>query len=253
MRKIRIGSPLQASIMFRMHEGIPEVILALDVESKERARGMLKACGDRLRWVKVGLQTYLRDGPDFVREISDSGKRVFLDLKLHDIPNTMAKAIESLASLPIGMLTLHASAGPDALHGCARIAREAMPKTTLLAVTVLTSMDQDALASIGIASPVEEQVNRLATLAAESGVGGIVCSPLELPRLRTILSSETKLVTPGIRPAGSAVGDQKRIMTPSQAKDAGADYLVIGRPILADDNPQSALELILKELGPSPS
>ena len=113
-------------------------------------------------------------------------------------------------------------------------------------------MDQHALASIGIASPVEEQVNRLATLAAESGVGGIVCSPLELPRLRTILSSETKLVTPGIRPAGSAVGDQKRIMTPSQAKDAGADYLVIGRPILADDNPQSALELILEELGRSP-
>ena len=231
-----------------MHDRVPSVILALDVEEKDQARAIFEATGDRLEWVKIGLQTYLRDGPDFVREVADAGKNVFLDLKLHDIPNTMCKALESLASLPIRMLTLHASAGPDALGKCSQVAKELMPDTVLLAVTVLTSMDEEALSAIGIDVSTREQVDRLATLASNSGIGGIVCSPLELTRLRPLLPNEMKLVTPGIRPTGSAVGDQKRIMTPADARAAGADYLVIGRPILFHKDPALALEAIQTEL-----
>ena len=182
-----------------------------------KATTILQETGDQLKWVKVGLQSYLRDGPDLLREIAEMGKRIFLDLKLHDIPNTMSKALESLSSLPISMLTLHATAGPDALAECAHEAKTLMPEVTLLAVTVLTSMDEESLSAIGVDSPVENQVIKLAKLAAESGIGGIVCSPLELRMLRPLLPSETKLVTPGIRPSGSDIGDQKRIMTPGQA------------------------------------
>ena len=230
---------------------IPSVILALDVEDKNKARAILQAIGDKLEWVKIGLQSYLRDGPDFVREVADSGKNIFLDLKLHDIPNTMAKALESLADLPIGMLTLHASAGPEALTRCAEVAEKLMPETLLLGVTVLTSMDEEILSSIGVSSSVEKQVNRLASLASESGIGGIVCSPLELSRLRPLLPDKVKLVTPGIRPSGSEVGDQRRIMTPAAARAVGADYLVIGRPILFHENPAGALEEIQNELNQS--
>ena len=227
----------------------PEIILALDVESRSKARSILKATGEQLKWVKVGLQSYLRDGPDLLSEIAGMGKRIFLDLKLHDIPNTMSKALESLSSLPINMLTVHATAGPDALTKCSKEAKTMMPEVTLLAVTVLTSMDKGNLSAIGVDSPVEEQVIKLATLASESGIGGVVCSPLELEILRPALPPETKLVTPGIRPSGSDHGDQKRIMTPSQAHRAGADYLVIGRPILAAPEPSDALAKIIGEMG----
>jgi orotidine-5'-phosphate decarboxylase len=164
----------------------------------------------------------------------------------------MCKALESLASLPIRMLTLHASAGPDALSKCSQVAKELMPDTVLLAVTVLTSMDEEALSAIGIDVSTREQVDRLATLASNSGIGGIVCSPLELTRLRPLLPDDVKLVTPGIRPTGSAVGDQKRIMTPADARAAGADYLVIGRPILSHKDPALALEAIQTELSHPP-
>ena len=227
---------------------VPSVILALDVEDKTKARATLESVGEKLEWVKIGLQTYLRDGPEFVREVADSGKNVFLDLKLYDIPNTMVKSLESLADLPIKMLTLHASAGPEALTKCAQFAEEVMPDTILLAVTVLTSMDQEILSSIGVNSSVEKQVNRLASLATDSGIGGIVCSPLELGRLRPLLPDQIKLVTPGIRPSGTEAGDQRRIMTPAAARKAGADYLVIGRPILSHENPAFALEEIQNEL-----
>ena len=226
----------------------PEIILALDVDNREHAEKILRETGEKLQWVKVGLQSYLRDGPDLVRTIVDSGKKVFLDLKLHDIPNTMAKAIGSLSTLPIGMLTLHANAGEEALERCAQAGREMLPDTLLLAVTVLTSMDQSALNSIGVQSPVLDQVERLAKVATNAKIGGIVCSPQELVHLRACISSTTKMVTPGIRPAGSDIGDQKRIMTPAQAKEAGADYLVIGRPILAAENPAQALDNILGEM-----
>ena len=225
-----------------------EVILALDVETQEQAKIILDQTGEQLSWIKIGLQTYLRDGPDFIRYLADNGKRIFLDLKLHDIPNTMAKALESLSRLPVELLTLHASAGPEALQRCAEFARDSMPSVTLLGVTVLTSMNEDNLRSVGISASSEQQVERLAKMATDVGIGGIVCSPLELSRLRGIVPSETILVTPGIRPSGSETGDQKRIMTPKQAQQAGANFLVIGRPILSSPNPAQALATIHEEL-----
>lgn len=231
-----------------MSTSSPEIILALDLEERAQINQVLKSTGDRLSWVKVGLQSYLRDGASLVEELADSGKKVFLDLKLHDIPNTMAKALESLADLPVGMITLHACAGPEALNRCANFARETMPNVTLLGVTVLTSTNQEGLEAIGVTSPVEEQVSRLASVAVDQGIGGIVCSPLELPRLRLALPPSTTLVTPGIRPSDADAGDQKRIMTPALAKQAGANYLVIGRPILAAPDPRKALDSILEEL-----
>ena len=225
-----------------------EVILALDVETQEQAKIILDQTGEQLSWIKIGLQTYLRDGPDFIRSLADDGKRIFLDLKLHDIPNTMAKALESLSRLPVELLTLHASAGPEALQRCAEFAKDSMPSVTLLGVTVLTSMNEENLRSVGISASSEQQVERLAKMATDVGIGGIVCSPLELNRLRAIVPSETILVTPGIRPIGSETGDQKRIMTPKQAQQAGANFLVIGRPILSSPDPAQALAIIHEEL-----
>jgi orotidine-5'-phosphate decarboxylase len=225
-----------------------EVILALDVESRAKAEKILIAVGSKLNWVKIGLQTYLRDGPNFLHEVASSGKEIFLDLKLHDIPNTMVKAIESLSELPIKMLTLHSTAGPEALEKCAIAAKEFLPKTKLLAVTVLTSMNQENLSSIGVDNKIPDQVDRLAQMAVNANIDGIVCSPLELVRLRPILPASTTFVTPGIRPAGSSSGDQKRVMTPHEASNAGANFLVIGRPILAAENPEDALNNIQIEL-----
>ena len=226
----------------------PEVILALDVDDRKQIHHLLDQTGHRLKWVKIGLQSYLRDGPSLVKEVAQSGKKVFLDLKLHDIPNTMEKALGSLSELPVGLLTLHACAGPEALHRCATFARENMPNVTLLGVTVLTSANQEGLKSIGVNSPVEDQVLRLASLAVNQGIGGIVCSPHELSSLRQNLPASTALVTPGIRPANADAGDQKRIMTPKQAKQMGANFLVIGRPILSAPDPKEALDSIMKEM-----
>ena len=225
-----------------------EVILALDVESRAKAEKILIAVGSKLNWVKIGLQTYLRDGPNFLHEVASSGKEIFLDLKLHDIPNTMVKAIESLSELPIKMLTLHSTAGPEALEKCAIAAKEFLPKTKLLAVTVLTSMNQENLSSIGVDNKIPDQVDRLAQMAVNANIDGIVCSPLELVRLRPILPASTTFVTPGIRPAGASSGDQKRVMTPHEASNAGANFLVIGRPILAAENPEDAINNIQIEL-----
>ena len=225
-----------------------EVILALDVESRAKAEKILVATGAKLKWVKIGLQTYLRDGPNFLYEIASSGKNIFLDLKLHDIPNTMVKAIESLSDLPIKMLTLHSTAGPEALEKCSITAKQYLPNTKLLAVTVLTSMNQNNLSSIGVENKIPDQVDKLAQMAIDSNIDGIVCSPLELIRLNPILPDSTTFVTPGIRPAGSATGDQKRVMTPYQASQAGANFLVIGRPIIAANNPETALAEIQAEI-----
>ena len=232
----------------KMSDSSPDIILALDLENREQINQVLQKTGDRLNWVKVGLQSFLREGRAFVHELADSGKNIFLDLKLHDIPNTMAKALESLSELPVGMITLHAGAGPEALARCSQFARENIPNVTLLGVTVLTSTNQQGLEAVGVKDPIEDQVLRLAQLAVDQGIGGIVCSPLELPRLRQALPSSITLVTPGIRPANADTGDQKRIMTPRQAKLAGANYLVIGRPILAAADPEMALDSILEEL-----
>ena len=232
----------------KMTNSKTEVILALDVESRAKAEHILEKTGDDLKWVKIGLQTYLRDGDSFLKDVSASGKSIFLDLKLHDIPNTMVKAIESLSSLPIKMLTLHSTAGPEALAKCSQVAEEFLPETHLLAVTVLTSMNKGNLNAIGVNTDIPEQVDNLAKLSVESGINGIVSSPLELVRLRPKLPAGTIFVTPGIRPIGSSIGDQKRIMTPKQAANAGANFLVIGRPILEAVEPKKTLFEIQTEL-----
>ena len=232
----------------KMTNSKTEVILALDVESRAKAEHILEKTGDDLKWVKIGLQTYLRDGDSFLKDVSASGKSIFLDLKLHDIPNTMVKAIESLSSLPIKMLTLHSTAGPEALAKCSQVADKFLPDTHLLAVTVLTSMNKDNLNAIGVNTDIPEQVDNLARLSVESGINGIVSSPLELVRLRPKLPAGTIFVTPGIRPIGSSIGDQKRIMTPKQAANAGANFLVIGRPILEAVEPKKTLFEIQTEL-----
>jgi orotidine-5'-phosphate decarboxylase len=225
-----------------------EIILALDVETRQQAQDVLTEIGEGLRWVKVGLQSFLRDGCDFIRELADGGYEVFLDLKLHDIPNTVAKAIESLAGLPVGMLTMHASAGSECMRSASASIGEHLPGAKLLAVTVLTSLNDRSLREIGVGDSAGIQVPRLAKLAIDAGVGGIVCSPLEITHLRKALPKEALLVTPGIRPSGSSMDEQKRVLSPLAAAELGANYLVIGRPILKSANPGSTFREIMAEL-----
>ncbi len=225
-----------------------QLILALDLPTREEAFALLDRLDGSVQWIKVGLQLFTAHGPDFVREIADRGHRVFLDLKLHDIPNTVAKAVQSIATLPVEMLTLHAAGGPEMIRWAEQARAEHAPELTLLGVTVLTSMDGQQLRAINIQASPEEQVLHLASLALESGIQGLVCSPLELAPLRKAIGSRPVLVTPGIRPAGSASDEQKRILTPAQAAAGGSSYIVVGRPILQADDPAEAARAIRAEL-----
>ncbi|EIQ01754.1 orotidine 5''-phosphate decarboxylase, subfamily 1 [Opitutaceae bacterium TAV1] len=226
-----------------------ELILALDVPTREEAAPLLKKLRGSLRRVKIGLQMFTAYGPDYVRAVADEGFDLFLDLKLHDIPNTVAKAVESLASLPIGMLTLHASGGREMMQAALKAQQQTRPDLLLLGVTVLTSMDAAGLTELGIGAEPAVQVSRLGGLAASAGLRGLVCSPLEVGLLRGQLPADVKLVTPGIRPAGKAGGDdQKRVMTPTDAARAGSSYIVVGRPILNAPDPAAAARAIQDEL-----
>ena len=224
------------------------LILALDLETRESALQTLDRLGDSLQWVKIGLQLFTAYGPDFVREIADRDYKIFLDLKLHDIPNTVAKAVQSIAQLPVDLLTLHASGGAEMLEWANKARNEHAPALNLLAVTVLTSMDTRQLHSLNVNAEPEEQVQHLADLSLKVGIQGLVCSPLELPVLRPHFGRDPIIVTPGIRPKGSASDEQKRIMTPQDAAAAGADYIVVGRPILKAPDPAAAAEAIRAEL-----
>jgi orotidine-5'-phosphate decarboxylase len=226
-----------------------DLILALDVPTREEAAPLLRQLRGELRWVKIGLQMFTAYGPDYVKTVADEGFNIFLDLKLHDIPNTVAKAIESLAPLPIGMLTLHTSGGREMMTYARKAQLAAKPDLLLLGVTVLTSMDSTGLNELGISVSPESQVSRLGQLASDSGLTGLVCSPLEVSMLRKHLPAGIQLVTPGIRPAGEAGGDdQKRIMTPADAARAGSSYIVVGRPILKAKDPVAATRAILADL-----
>lgn len=225
-----------------------DLILALDVETGKEGLQILEKVGDNLNWVKIGLQLYLREGSSFVRSVAQMGYSVFLDLKLHDIPNTVASAIGSLSDLPINMLTLHASGGEEMLQRALEAQRKYHPDLKLLAVTVLTSFSAEGLAKAGFARNPEETVLLLGQLAANVGIHGIVCSPLETPLLRQTIGPDILLVTPGIRPEGSEAGDQKRIMTPVRAAEAGSSYIVVGRPILQAPDPGQAARSILQSL-----
>jgi orotidine-5'-phosphate decarboxylase len=230
------------------------VILALDRPDAASAFALVEAIPS-LRWVKVGLELFSAAGPDVVRWLRDRGLQVFLDLKFHDIPATMAGACRSAARLGAGLITVHACAGAEALRAAQDAAQEAadaagLPEPTLLAVTVLTSWDAARFATeLAIAEPLAHYVPRLASLAAGAGIGGCVCSPLEVAALRAAHPEPFALVTPGIRPAGAARGDQQRVMSPAEAIAAGSSRLVIGRPISAAADPAAAFATCCAELG----
>lgn len=225
-----------------------KLILALDLPDRESALKILDGLRGKLEWVKIGLQMYLKYGADFVREVSGMGFKIFLDLKLFDIPNTVASAVESVSALPVFMLTIHASGGREMMRRAVESAAERNPELLILGVTVLTSFDADSLAETGVELEPEWQVEKLAKLAVDSGLKGLVCSPLEIEGLRSILPEDTVLVTPGIRPSGSSADEQKRIMTPADAARAGSDFIVVGRPILKAENPAFAVSKILEEI-----
>lgn len=223
-------------------------MLALDLPDRESAVEMLSKLRGSLEWVKIGLQMYLRYGGDFVREVSGMGFKIFLDLKLHDIPNTVGSAVKSLKGLPISMLTIHTSGGREMMNFALDAAKETNPNLLLLGVTVLTSFNDAGLAETGVSLAPARQVELLAKLAADSGMKALVCSPLEIESLRKILPADIQLVTPGIRPAGSDADEQKRVMTPSMAAKAGSNYIVVGRPILKASDPAAAARAIMEEL-----
>ena len=229
------------------------LIVALDGMNVQQALDLVDAI-EGLAWVKVGLELYTAAGPAVVSQLRERGLRVFLDLKFHDIPATMAGACRSAARLGAELITVHACAGHDALVAAQQAALEAaaaagLPAPTLLAVTVLTSWPADRFArELQVEQPLERYVPHLAALAAHAGIGGCVCSPLEVQALRNSHPHPFALVTPGIRPAGSAAGDQARVMTPRQAIAAGASHLVIGRPITAAADPAAAFAACCAEL-----
>ena len=237
-----------------MLEPSDRIIVALDGMAPEQAMAFTQSVPE-LRWVKVGLELFVAGGPAVVQQLREQGKRVFLDLKFHDIPATMAGACRSAARLGAELITVHASAGSAALGAAQAAALESaaavgLPAPTLLAVTVLTSWEQARFASeLAIGEPLAAYVPRLAQLAAAAGIGGCVCSPLEVAALRSAHPEPFALVTPGIRPAGAALGDQQRVLTPAQAVAAGASQLVIGRPITAAPDPVAAFAACCLELG----
>ncbi len=225
-----------------------KLILALDLPERLSALKMLDTLSGSLEWVKIGLQMYLRYGADFVREVAGMGFKIFLDLKLHDIPNTVASAVDSLQGLPVSMLTIHTCGGREMMERALKSAGDANPDMLLLGVTVLTSLNAQALAETGVGRSPESQVSLLARLACDSGMKGLVCSPLELPVLRRELPPDTVLVTPGVRPQGCSADEQKRVMTPAMAALSGASFIVVGRPILKSGNPAEAAKNIALEL-----
>lgn len=229
------------------------IIAALDVPTAEQALRLAQQIAPAVGAFKIGKELFTSAGPDIVRRVRDTGASVFLDLKFHDIPNTVAKAIAAAVRLDVQMLTIHASGGSEMMRAAEQAAQQTAaqlgrPAPLVLGVTVLTSQDSSTLAELGGETDVAKQVERLALLAAKSGLRGLVCSPLEIVALRRILPPEMQLVTPGIRTGAEKADDQKRTLTPREAIQAGASWLVIGRPITAAADPRAAAESILNSL-----
>lgn len=222
------------------------LIVALDVPTPEEARSLVDRLAGSVGLFKVGSQLFTEAGPRFVRELHDRGEKVFLDLKYHDIPNTVANAVARAAELGVNMLSVHALGGRAMLEA----AMGALPAmhTRVLAITILTSHAEDSLGELGIAGSLPENVLRLARLAREAKVDGVVASPHEIALVRQACGAEFLVVTPGIRPAGAEKGDQARAATPSAARAAGADYIVVGRPIVQAADPRAAAEAIVASL-----
>ena len=224
------------------------LIVALDVSSAEAARRIVAAVGDSVSTFKVGMQLYTAEGPPIVRELVASGRRVFLDLKYHDIPNTVSAAVREAAKLGVSMLTVHAAGGSKMLRAASEAARKVNPELLVLAVTVLTSLDEPDLGTLGVRGGVLDQVLRLAALALANGCQGIVSSAHESTALRQEFGSNFAIVTPGVRPAGSGADDQARVVTPAEAIAAGASHIVVGRPITEASDPGAEARAILGQL-----
>lgn len=226
-----------------------KILIALDYDDQQAALDFVKQLSPDSCRLKVGKEMFTYFGPAFVKELIDLGFDVFLDLKFHDIPNTVAKAVTAAAKMGVWMVNVHASGGFEMMSKAKQALAPFGDKAPLLiAVTVLTSMDETELKRLGVEKTPQEQVIYLAKLAKEAGLDGVVCSAQEAQQLKAELGAGFKLVTPGIRPLGSDAGDQKRIMTPKQAIDAGSDYLVIGRPITQADNPVAVLADVNKSI-----
>jgi orotidine-5'-phosphate decarboxylase len=234
--------------------GKPEIIVALDVPSAEAARIAVNSIGKTVSFYKVGLELFVAEGPTIIGFLKDAGKRVFLDLKLHDIPRTVARSITSCARHGCDMLTVHAGGGRDMLKAAAEAGAELGTRhPAIVAVTTLTSLNQNDLHEMSISMPLREHTLSLGEMAVSCGVDGLVCSAWEASDFRKRLGLRPLLVTPGIRPAGDAVGDQKRVATPAAAVRAGASYLVIGRPILDAPDPAAAAMTIAAEIAAATS
>jgi orotidine-5'-phosphate decarboxylase len=221
------------------------LIVALDVSNAREAHDLVQRIGDAAGVYKVGLQLFTAEGPAFVRELVRSGRKVFLDLKFHDIPNTVGQAVRQAVELGVSMLTVHGSGGSTMLKAATDAANG---RITLLAVTVLTSMNDEDLQEVGIAGRPLDQVLRIAALAKAAGIGGVVASPQEAAQIRKALGEGFAIVTPGVRPAGLSLDDQQRVATPAGAIAAGASHLVVGRPITHAPNPADAAQAILHEI-----
>jgi orotidine-5'-phosphate decarboxylase len=222
------------------------LFVAIDRPDLEGAAGLARSLRGLVGGVKLGLEFFTAQGPQGVRAVAEAaGLPVFLDLKLHDIPNTVAGAVAAAGGLGVAYLTLHASGGPAMLEAAAEAADRLASPPRLLAITVLTSLDQDDLVSVGVRSDLLDQAMLLASLACRCGMDGIVCSPREVEPLRVALGPEPLIVVPGVRPEGDPAADQKRVLTPAQAIAAGADILVVGRPITAAPDPAAAARAIL--------
>ena len=229
------------------------LIVALDVSTMDAMKSIVSSLGDSVSFYKVGMELFYAEGDQTVRYLQEHGKHVFLDLKLHDIPNTVAHGVSSLTRLGANLITIHGQGGPIMMKAAAEAARESAEKLgierpKLLAITVLTSFDDESWTSIGGQLPIADQVIRLAKLAKESGMDGIVCSALEAKMIREACGPDFLIVTPGIRPSFAATNDQKRIATPSIALQDGVSRLVIGRPITQAEHPQEAVRLIIEEM-----
>jgi len=224
------------------------LIVALDVSSAAEARGIVQTIGEAAGTYKVGKQLFTAEGPQVVRDLIASGRKIFLDLKFHDIPNTVAAAVRSASDLGVSMLTVHASGGSKMLKAAVEAASQASAKPLVLAVTVLTSFTDADLQEISVPGTALSQVLRLGALARNAGCGGLVASAKEAKELRQELGDGFAIVTPGVRPAGSAAGDQARVVTPADAIAAGSTYLVVGRPILDAPDPAKAAAAIISEI-----
>ena len=228
-----------------MTDAADKIIVALDVATKEKALELVQELRDQISFFKIGLQLYTAEGPEILRAVLATGSKVWLDLKLHDIPNTVAGAVKSASHLGVHMLTIHLSGGSEMI----RAATDARANDiVILGVTVLTSATEQTLREIGIADNVADQVLRLARLGTQAGIDGLVASPHEIKTLRSEFGDKIKIAVQGIRPSWAEPGDQKRFMTPRHAIEAGADYIGIGRPITAHQNPRRAVQRILEEL-----